>query len=79
MLTVGTKEAIIKSHTDVWQSNESNYQPSRQKPRERGEGGGMFTLHHWEYEVLNAAKGQGGGGPRDPMAKCIPSQGQLVG
>ena len=38
----------------------------------------MFTLHHWADELLNAANGQGGGGPRDPTAKCIPSQGQLV-
>ena len=47
----------------------------RAEPRE----GVVFTLHHWADELLNAANGQGGGGPRDPTAKCIPSQGQLVG
>ena len=39
----------------------------------------VFTLHHWADELLNAANSQGRGGPRDPTAKCIPSQGQLVG
>ena len=47
----------------------------RAEPRE----GVVFTLHHWADELLNTANSQGGGGPRDPTAKRIPSQGQLVG
>ena len=39
----------------------------------------LFTLHHWVDELVYSANGQGGGGPRDQMAKWIPSQEWLVG